>query len=151
MNIKNFMIELRTAHLLPMIVEGQLAMEEESLKAAPVDLISTLTQHRLEIKSLLIQNEENGATPHIDENYDMGVQGKGCLVVPANCKNRYKYWRIKTSFVLLESDDWLERYKKNDNTVKIKWEPMSLVEILQELGVSEEFMGRYSKGASLSV
>ena len=150
MEIGGFLVELRKAGLIPMIVDGQLAIAEESLKGSPVDLIAKLTRLRQEIKSLLIQKEENAVHPYIDTEYEMGMQGKGCLVVPANCKNRYQYWRNKTTFVLLESDDWLERYMKNDGSLKIKWEPLSLLQILIELGVSEEVTEKYIQGSSLT-
>jgi hypothetical protein len=150
MDIDIFLIELRKAKLIPMIVDGQLAIAEESLKGSPVDLITKLTQYRQEIKSLLVQKEENGVKPYIDEDYNLGLAGKGCLVVPPNCKNRYKYWDVKTTYILLESANWLERYKKNDHTLKIKWEPLSLLQILIELGASEEFFDRYSKGNVVS-
>ncbi|MDD3816035.1 MAG: hypothetical protein PHZ02_15475 [Desulfocapsaceae bacterium] len=151
MHIDTFLIELRKAKLVPMIVDGQLAIAEESLKGSPVDLITKLTQYRQEIKTLLIQKEENGVKPYIDESYNLGLAGKGCLVVPSNCKNRYKHWNVKTTFILLESDDWLERYKKNDYALKIKWGTLNLVEILVELGASEEFIGRYSTGYSFDI
>lgn len=143
MDTEAIFLELQASGLFLLLVDGQLAVKEESIKGVPETALALLTANREQIKLLFLEQERQDIKPYIDEQYDMGRGGKGCLVIPMNCAERYKYWKPSFACVPVEICDWLncsQTLKKKEN---LKWKPLTLRHIFQELGASEELMKRY--------
>ena len=143
MDTEAIFLKLQAAGVFLLFVDGQLAVKEECIKGVPETALAMLTASRDQIKLLFLKQEMHDVKPYIDEHYNMGQGGKGCLVIPMNCAERYKYWRPGFSCIPVESDDWLRINKTLKEGDKLKWKPLTLFRILTELGASEELMKRY--------
>src|SRR5665647_2174580 len=83
-------LKLQAAGAFLLLVNGQLAVKEDSITGVPVKVLGMLTENRDQLQVLLLERELLDTKPHIDEQSDMGQGGKGCLVIPTDCAPRYK-------------------------------------------------------------
>lgn len=143
MDTEKLFLEIQASCVFLLLVDGQLAVKEESIKEAPEKVLAKLTASRQQIKLFLLEQERHEIRPYIDEHYYMGQGGKGCLVIPMNCAERYKYWKPSFLCALIESYDWLNASQALKEKDKLKWEPLTLAQILKELNASEELTKRY--------
>ena len=143
MDTEAIILKLLTAGVLPLLLDGRLVVKEESMKGVSETVLAILTMNREEIKSLLQQREQQEVKPYVDEHYNMGLGGKGCLVVPMNCGERYKYWKPTFSCLSVECDEWLKESSGLKEAGKLKWKPLALAAILKELNASEDLKKRY--------
>jgi len=135
--------KLQAAGVFLLLVDGQLAVKESSIAGVTETMLATLTEHREPIKLLLQEKEETDIKPYIDTESNMGIGGKGCLVIPMDAAPRYKNWTSGFSCIPVESDEWLKTGKGMTESDKLKWKPMKLTSILEELEATEELMKRY--------
>jgi len=135
--------KLQGAGVFLLLADGQLAVKESSIVGVTETMLATLTENREPIKQLLQEKELTDIKPYIDTQSNLGISEKGCLVIPMDAAPRYKNWTSGFSCILVESDEWLKTSKDLKESEKLKWKPMKLTSILEELGATEELTKRY--------
>lgn len=139
--------DLNAAGLMLLLVDGQLAVKEESLRGASEKTRNSLTLNRAQIKALLLDQEAQEVKPYIDDAYNMGEGGKGCLVIPFHSAERYKYWVAEFTCFSVESEEWFKSSNNLKEADKLKWKPFTVSKILADLGASKEVTDRYCHNA----
>jgi len=142
MGNKDIISRLQATGLVVMICDDKLVIKHDPKNKIKNKGMTLLTDNRTEIKKILQVGELKKKRPYIDENYRRGKGKKGCLVIPTDCAPRYKYWLPPLECIVVESEDWYEKRHNKEAKVQ-KWKPLSILQIMQELGAAEYLVDLY--------
>lgn len=145
----DILAELQAAGLVLALLDDQLVIKRETVEKVTQKTLALLTDKRKEVKAILQAQEKDckQKKPFIDKNYHRGQEEKGCLVIPSGCAARYQYWMPSFSCIPVNTDDWYGQYQKlpDKEKKKLQWKPMSIRQILLELGASAKLVNLYCK------